>query len=141
MRLSYLCKHENHANQILNTYVFELIYNLIGYYQKNEVNQSDAILLLFNVNQPLQKTSLTIFHLGFLSTTFKALFSSLTSARPLTALFTKPPYSLPPYRMTSGGCSCQWLPLTANGHFPVPQEFYQANQWNGREPRSHRLCE
>ena len=33
-----------------------------------------------------------------------------------TALFTKPPYSLPPYR-TTGGRSCRRLPLTANGHF------------------------
>ena len=24
--------------------------------------------------------------------------------------------------------------LTANGHFSVPQELYQSNQWNGREP-------
>ena len=44
----------------------------------------------------------------------------------VTALFTKPPYGLPPYRTTSGGRSCQWLPLTANGHFSVPQELYQA---------------
>ena len=29
----------------------------------------------------------------------------------LTALFTKPPYSLPPYRTGSGGCSVWWLPL------------------------------
>ena len=52
----------------------------------------------------------------------------------VTALFTKPLYGLSPYRTTSGGCSCQRLPLTANGHFSVPQELYQSNQWNGREP-------
>ena len=59
----------------------------------------------------------------------------------LTALFTKPPYGLPPYRTTSGGHSCWQLPLTANGHFSVPQELYQANQWNNREPWSCWLCE
>ena len=55
--------------------------------------------------------------------------------RPVTnSLFTNLPYGLPPYRTTSGGHSCRWLPLTANGHFSVLQELYQANQWSGREP-------
>ena len=52
----------------------------------------------------------------------------------VTALFTKPSYNLPPYRTVSGGHSCHQLPLKANGHFSVPQESYQANQWNGHEP-------
>ena len=59
----------------------------------------------------------------------------------LTALFTNPPYGLPPYRTTSGGRSCWQLPLTANGHFSVLQELYQANQWNGCELWSRQLCE
>ena len=35
----------------------------------------------------------------------------------LTALFTKLPDCLPPYRMVSGGRSCHWLPFTPNGTF------------------------
>ena len=42
----------------------------------------------------------------------------------LTALFTKLRYSLLLYRMTSGGRSCWQPPLTANGHFSVPQELF-----------------
>ena len=38
-----------------------------------------------------------------------------------------------PARMPPRGCSCQWLPLTANGHFSVPQEMYQWKSWNVRE--------
>ena len=29
------------------------------------------------------------------------------------------------------GLSCWQLPLTANGHFSVPQELYQSKSWNG----------
>ena len=39
------------------------------------------------------------------------------------------------------GHSCQQLPLTANGHFSVPQELYQWKSWNGRELWGRRLCE
>ena len=38
----------------------------------------------------------------------------------------------PPPRSEPG--SCRRLPLTANGHFCVPQELYQLKSWNGREP-------
>ena len=47
----------------------------------------------------------------------------------------------PPGGTPSRDGSCQWLPLTANGHFCVPQELYQFKSWNGREPWGRRLCE
>ena len=34
--------------------------------------------------------------------------------------------------MPPRGHSCQGLPLTANGHFSVPQELYQSKSWNDR---------
>ena len=47
-------------------------------------------------------------------------------------------YWLFPKKLLAGtsprGGSCQQLPLTANGHFSVPQELYQLKSWNGREP-------
>ena len=44
----------------------------------------------------------------------------------LTALFTKLPDCVPPYRTLFRDHSSWWLPFTANGHFSVPQELYQA---------------
>ena len=43
--------------------------------------------------------------------------------------------------MPPRGGSCWWLPLTANGHFCVPQELYQSTSWKGRELWGRRLCE
>ena len=49
-----------------------------------------------------------------------------------------PPAGTPP---PPRGRSCWRLPLTANGHFSVPQELYQSKSWNGRELWGRRLCE
>ena len=58
-----------------------------------------------------------------------------------TALFTKPPDCLPPYRTVSGGRSCRWLPFTPNGTFFSGT----AEQWNStrqsREAVGWQLCE
>ena len=48
-----------------------------------------------------------------------------------TERLTKLPDCVLPYRTVSVDCSCQRLPFTANGHFSVPQELYQA------KPGSH----
>ena len=60
---------------------------------------------------------------------FNFIKERLFKAQPrLTVWFTKLPDCVPSYRTVSRDCSCQQLPFTANGHFSIPQELYQAKQ-------------
>ena len=49
--------------------------------------------------------------LGSANANVQSKFLTRDAIRWLTALFTKPPDSLPPYRMGSGGRSVRWFPI------------------------------